>query len=1123
MALADEFRRVLDAAVPQMAADIRAKLKSSHASGQEYVLREPIARTIESLSGAIAATVSAVPEAKAFEGAARPDYAIEVGGVLVGLVELKAVGTSLVPSTWPSGSHNRKQWEVLHRYPNLIYTNGNEWRLYQGGDPSPVRIASLSGDVASGGDRVRAGDELPRLLQSFLSWAPAPPRTAEELARVAANLTRVLRDDVLEVLILEELRGSKGPFSQLADDCRDSLFPHATTEQIADWYAQSVCFSLLLARADGENFDGQSISAIADKLAKRHRLLGGTLRILAEPTALAEVATSVRAMVGVIAAVDWTRMSKAELTLFPALTSHIAALDSPWLNFYELFLKQYDPQLRDRAGAYYTPPEVVNGMTRLVEDALKLHIGIREGFADPTVTVLDPAMGSGSFLVATTDRAAERHARAGQAAVASAVTDLAGRLHGFEIMAGPYSVAEMLLSGAMKHYGAALSPGQPALFLTNTLADPDEEAHALGSLYRSITEASRAANHVKREVPIVVVLGNPPYDQSGSGRAVGEWVKNGRPGEPALHDDWVPKKGDVDDGDLRRLGLMDDLYVYFWRWAAWKVFEQNPDSPGIVCFISNSSFIAGGVFARMRQALRSQCDHIYVVDLGGQSRYGRQEQNVFPIRIPVVITVAVRNGSSRRSTKATVHYYKVKGSQSEKLAAAASLTTLRRTPFVNVEGDWGSPFSPSASGSWAAFPILTDLFPFQPQAIDTKRDWIIAPSKEILEARWRELQDTPAHGRGAVMAEGQGRTPGYRSTPLRGLRNQPRTMIGERVLGDHGPIVQVGWRTLDRQWMLGDDRLISRPSPTLWASHGQPQIYLTTMHQQALGEGPAITATPHLPISGHYNGNGAGDIMPLWLDPQGRRANLAPGLLKVLSRELGVNLTPEDFAAYVAGVIAHSGFTTRFHDDLTERRLRIPITRDPQLFQEAVELGRTTLWAQTLGTQFVDPGNDRPNGIPPGRASIPKRLDEELFYEAAWQPDEGGSILLGSKRVLHVSREVWDYTVAPWKVLPRWFSYRQGKAAPRRAKADPQRERLVSIGPTKWSVAWTDELLRIIWAIEQLISLEPRQADALEAIVQNGTFVTVDDLHSEKVLPVSPLATRHPEGRVISSERRSRL
>jgi hypothetical protein len=1120
VALKDDLVHAVRSGISAFGADVTATARSVHATGDEYPLREPFATLMQSLSEAAGLSIVAVPEAKTDEGRVRPDYAVEVDGALAGFVELKGPSVVLQPSTWPEGAHNRTQWETLRRFSNLIYCNGNEWVRYSYGAEQERHL--LDGDVRRSGSMLAPrGDRLAGLIATFLSWSPPTPKTAEELAGTAANMARILEDEVADALAAEAALGGVGPFTQLADDCRDSLFPGATDEQIADWYAQTVTFSLLLARAEGDPLDNRPITAIADDLSARHGLLGRALRILAEPAALAEVRTSVQALVRHIAPVDWDLLSRGQLTLFPAPTAHIAALDSPWLNFYELFLKNYDPKLREKAGAYYTPPEVVTGMTQLTEAALRTHLGMGSGFADTRVITLDPAMGSGSFLVSVIDRAAGVAAPGGQGAIAATITDLSQRLLGFELMAGPYAVAETLVTGAMKHYGAALAPGTPKLYLTNTLDDPDSTGHILGSLYLPITESRRWANEVKKTTPVVVVIGNPPYDFSGSGAALGGWVRNGPDGQSrGIHADWIPDATEVSAGDLHRQGLLDDLYVYFWRWAAWKVFEQDLDKHGIVTFISNSSFLAGGVFARMRRYLREQADFIYVADLGGDSRYGRSDPNVFPIRIPVTIVMAVRKGTAKTTTPAQVRYLKVAGStQTRKRRAAADLGSLRA--FEKVDRGWLDPLIPPPPEAWKIHPPLTDLLPFQPQAIDTKRDWVIAPSAAVLNDRWRALALTRPMDRNLVMNAGQGRDAAYSALPLRGLAGQPGGVIGATVLGPPGPAVLVSWRTLDQQVILADDRIISRPSPLLWACHGPAQVYLTTMHERGPGSGAAVTAAAHLPISGHFNGNGAGDMLPLWLDPEATLPNLLPGLLDHLTEVLERPVSPLGLVAYIAGVTAHPGYTRDFQSELTEGAIRVPITTQPDLFETASQLGARVIWAHTLGQRFIDPAQGRPDSGPVGTAQVTVPIPARpLFYEATWHASSK-EIHLGDGRVGPVPKEVWNYQVAPWKVLQRWLSYRQGKPARRRPRDDPQASILIGIGPQEWEPAWTNELLRVIWAIETLLSSEPHQAAVLSDIMAHGTFVTVEDLTVSGVLPVPALASRLPgEGGVLSERRR---
>ena len=143
-----------------------------------------------------------------------------------------------------------------------------------------------------------------------------------------------------------------------------------------------------------------------------------------------------------------------------------------------------------------------------------------------------------------------------------------------------------------------------------------------------------------------------------------------------------------------------------------------------------------------------------------------------------------------------------------------------------------------------------------------------------------------------------------------------------------------------------------------------------------------------------------------------------------------------------------------------------------------------------------------------------------LFYEATWHA-ASNELHLGDGRVAPVPADVWNYKVDPWMVLQRWLSYRQAKPARRRHREDPQASILIGIGPKEWEPAWTNELLRVIWAIEVLLSIEPKQAAVLNDIMAHGLFATVEDLTAISVLPVPTLASRLPgEGSVLSERRR---
>ncbi|MCH8347914.1 MAG: N-6 DNA methylase [Proteobacteria bacterium] len=557
----------------------------------------------------------------------QPDYAVHLNKLLAGYAELKKPGTGA--NTKRFKGHNREQWKRFSAIPNILYADGNQWALYRDGE-LVNKIVCFSGDVSSDGKKAVAPKDakaLEPLLRDFFSWEPFIPTDKKGkidlkgFAVLLAPLCRMLRDDVTDAL-----KDPASPLVQLAKDWRQLLFPDAPDEQFADAYAQTVTFALLLGRSEGA--DPMTLERAQEKLAAGHNLLSRALQILTDPSARSEMQASLDLLLRVIATV-------------PPAT--FGGPEDPWLYFYEDFLAVYDPKLRKDAGAYYTPFEVVHAQVRLIDDLLVNRLSKPWGFADPDVVTLDPAAGTGTYLLGVIEHALERvKAEQGKGAVAGQATAIAKKLYGFEIMVGPYAVTELRVSRALRDRGGELPKDGTHVFLTDTLESPNTKPQQLAFILQPIADQHEKALQVKRKVSVIVCLGNPPYDRhdavdtkdENNLSRYGGWVRFGDPwaeyskkhrkgrkfkeiksakarlklrqNESILKDFIDPA---IASGHGVHIKNIYNLYVYFWRWALWKVFEHDTASgPGVVSFISASSYLEGDAFAGMREHMRRHCD-----------------------------------------------------------------------------------------------------------------------------------------------------------------------------------------------------------------------------------------------------------------------------------------------------------------------------------------------------------------------------------------------------------------------------------------------------------------------------------------------------------------------------------
>jgi predicted helicase len=428
-----------------------------------------------------------------------------------------------------------------------------------------------------------------------------------------------------------------------------------------------------------------------------------------------------------------------------------AGAEDPWLYFYEDFLAAYDPKLRKDAGVYYTPLEVVRAQVRLIDYLLVHRLGKPLGFASPGILTLDPAAGTGTYLLGVIEHALARvEEHHGRGAVPGLATTLAANLHGFEIMVGPYAVAELRVSRALRARGARIPAEGTHIYLTDTLESPDAEPLTLPLFLKPLAEQHAKALEVKSKVPIIVCLGNPPYDRHEAAKSdnkarTGGWVRWGheQQDKPAIFRDFLDAA--VSSGHGVHVKNLYNLYIYFWRWALWKVFENETSrGSGIVSFISASSYLDGDAFCGMREHMRRLCDEIWILDLGGEGRGTRKSENVFAIQTPVAIAIAVRSGKAKQVKPARVHYTRIEGSRDEKLRVLGRIAHLKSLRWTECPDSWQASFRPAGEGAYFHWPLLTDLFPWQHTGCELKRTWPICQDPETLSARWRRFLTTPA-------------------------------------------------------------------------------------------------------------------------------------------------------------------------------------------------------------------------------------------------------------------------------------------------------------------------------------------------------------------------------------------
>jgi predicted helicase len=598
----DPFRTYLD--------EVRKKLATGMAKEHAY------RGALEHLLQAAGDGVQAINDSAWVECGA-PDFIVLRGATPVGYVEAKDIDTSLDDAE--RSPQLKRYRESLH---NLVLTDYLEFRWYVEGERrETARLASVArdGKVKS----TEAGiDAVGQLLERFFAQEAPMLGSARELAQRMASLARMIRDLIEEAYKREDKEGRF--HSQLAA-FRETLIPDLGAEQFADMYAQTITYGLFAARVQapgGREFTRQEA---AWNLPPTNPFLRKLFNEIAGPDLPEEIAWAVDDLAHLLARADMSEV----LRDFGKATKQ----EDPIVHFYETFLAHYNPQMRQRRGVYYTPEPVVSYIVRSIDHLLKTRFDRPMGLADEKVMILDPACGTGTFLYFVIQ---EIHATVvrerGEGAWNSYVREkLLPRIFGFELLMAPYAMAHMKLALQLQELGYDFQGEERlGIYLTNSLEEAITKAETLG-FARFISEEADAASEIKKEKPIMVVLGNPPYSVSSANK--GEHIER-----------LMERYKEAVRGERNIQPLSDD-YIKFIRFAHDRIERTGY---GIVGMITNHSYLSGLIHRGMREELLKSFDEIYVLNLHGNALMGEKapdggpDENVFDIRQGVAISLMVK-------------------------------------------------------------------------------------------------------------------------------------------------------------------------------------------------------------------------------------------------------------------------------------------------------------------------------------------------------------------------------------------------------------------------------------------------------------------------------------------------
>ncbi len=527
-------------------------------------------------------------------------------------------------------------------------------------------------------------------------------------------------------------------------------------------------------------------------------------------------------------------------------------------------------------------------------------------------------------------------------------------------------------------------------------------------------------------------------------------------------------------------------YVYFWRWALWKVFESASHvEQGLISFITPSSYLDGDAFAGMREHLRQHCSSLWILDLGGEGRGTRKDDNVFPtVQSPVAVAIALRDNNTDLDNPAPVYYTRLEGERTAKLAYLDNIQTLQDVDWQLCCADWQAPFRPAFHDAYFDLPLLADLMPWSGRGIQFSRTWVVSEDKNCLEQRWQTLLRAKKTDKKHLICETVDVE--IEKTYLSFFNEERLPSIESLTNEQPEKIEHIMYRSFDRQWCIADRRVIDRPRPALWRCRSEQQIYFATLVNDPLTQGPALAVSFTVPDLNMFNNRG-GLVYPLYRTADADKANILPGLLDILAATYQTSVTADDFAAYLYATLAHPEFTRHFKRELDTRELRVPITQNAALFKHMRDIGANLLWLHTYGTRWVT--KDRPRGLIPSKQarclkavqSEHEEYPEQFGYDPATQ-----QLHVGAGIFAPVTPDIYQFEISGLKVLQSWLRYRM------KAGAGKKSSKLNDIRPQIWRSQFTTELLELLWVLEATVADYPKQAEVFQAIVQGDCLKRQD-------------------------------
>ncbi|CAD5957111.1 type ISP restriction/modification enzyme [Planktothrix agardhii] len=943
----------------------------------EHTFRGDLQQLIENL----VPTISATNEPKR-QSCGAPDYILTKKDIPVGFIEAKDIGDKDLKGAKKTG--NKEQFD---RYKaslnNLIFTDYLDFHLYRDGE-FITKIAI--GEVTETGIKSLPENFLTftNLIKDFCTHIGQTIKSPKKLAEMMAGKARLLSGVIEKALMSDEINQENSTLKDQMGAFKKILIHDITPKEFADVYAQTIAYGMFAARLHDPILETFSRQKAAELIPKSNPFLRKLFGYIAGPDIDDRIKWIVDNLVEIFLACNVEEILKNY--------GKSTKMEDPIIHFYETFLSEYDPKLRKARGVWYTPAPVVNFIVRAVDDILKTEFDLPQGLADNSKTkikvdvqgkqveqevhkvqILDPAAGTGTFLAEVIKHIHNKFV--GQQGIWSnyVETHLLPRLNGFELLMASYAMAHLQLDLLLTETGYKTTTNQRfRVYLTNSL----EEKHPdTGTLFASwLSAEANEANYIKRDTPVMCVIGNPPY--SGISSNNGEWINK-------LIEDY--KYIDGVHFNERKHWLNDD-YVKFLRYGQ-HFIEKN--GSGVLAFINPHGFLDNPTFRGMRWNLLKTYDKIYTIDLHGNSKKketapdGNADVNVFDIMQGVSINIFVKTGKKKANELGKVFHFDLYGKREMKYDFLSD-SSLKSVNFQELKPEkpflFFVPKNNKGSKEYEKGFRVDELFSVNVTGVVTARDsFVIDFEKPILKKRMEEFSDinfTDDSIRRKFF--GNKKEGKYLAGDSRGWKMVEARKTIQSF--NHNDIIQkIAYRLFDDRYIYYHSSMVDwGREKFMYHFINKDNVGIDLCRQLVTDEYSHIFVTNKI-VDDSFVSNKSrerGYVFPLYLYPDNpeqqiiiqtaeRIPNLNTEIIKQIAEKLGLTFTnekettentfaPIDILDYIYAVLHSLTYREKYKEFLKIDFPRVPYPKDQNTFWQLVKLGEEIRQIHLLESPTVE-------------------------------------------------------------------------------------------------------------------------------------------------------------------------